>query len=209
MKPPPTRLFISKIPSGNCYKVQLQLALQGLRCPTTALDILANPPENRTPEFLALNLNGRVPLLQLADGTNLAESNAILFYLAAGTPYLPRSPLQAAQTLQWMFFEQYSHEPNIAVLRYLYRWGNLEGQPKGTEDRLRTRGSAALSVMEQHLTTNPFFIAGRLTIADVALFAYTHVAPEAGFSLVAYPAIRDWLDRVIGSERFVPMAMAE
>lgn len=185
--------------------MQLQLALQKLRCPTTALDVLAEPPETRSPEFLALNPNGRVPLMQLADGTNLAESNAILFYLAAGTPYLPRSPLMAAQTLQWMFFEQYSHEPNIAVLRFLYRWGDLEGQPKGTEAMLRTRGAAALKVMEQHLSKNPFFIAGRLTIADISLFAYTHVAPEAGFSLDGYPAIRDWIDRVKGSDRFIPM----
>ncbi len=205
MKPPPTKLFIASIPSGNCYKVQLQLALQGVRCPTMVLDVLAEPSETRTPEFLAINPNGRVPVMQLVDGTNLAESNAILFYLAAGTPYLPRSPLHAAQTLQWMFFEQYSHEPNIAVLRYLYRWGDLEGQPPGTEDVLRTRGAAALDVMEQHLATNPFFVAGRLTIADVALYAYTHVAPDAGFALDGYPAIREWLQRVSESERFIPM----
>ena len=206
MKPSPTRLFISATSSGNCYKVQLQLALQRLRCPVAALDILADPPQTRSPEFLALNPSGRVPLMQLADGTNLAESNAILFYLAAGTSYLPRSPLTAAQVMQWMFFEQYSHEPNIAVLRYLYRWGDLEGQPKGTEDRLRTRGAEALKVMEQNLSENAFFVTDRLTIADVSLFAYTHVAPEAGFSLSGYPAIRAWIERVKGTARFIPMA---
>jgi len=203
VRPPPTRLFISSIPSGNCYKVQLQLSLQGMRCPVTVMDILADPPETRRPEFLSRNPNGRVPVMQLTDGSNLAESNAILFYLSAGTPFFPRHPLLAAQTLQWMFFEQYNHEPNIAVLRFLYRWGNLEGQPAGTEARLRAGGLHALGVMEQHLTRNDYFVANRLTVADVALFAYTHIAPDAGFSLRYYPAICKWIDRVSSHDRFL------
>ena len=205
MKPAPNRLFIASVPSGNCYKVQLQMALQGLRCPVTVLDILDDPPETRRPEFLSINPNGRVPVMGLVDGTWLAESNAILFYLAAGTPFFPRDPLKAAQALQWLFFEQYSHEPYIAVLRYLYRWGDLEGQPKGTEDRLRQGGSNALNVMENHLQKNDYFVGNRFSVADVSLYAYTHVAPDAGFSLRGFPAIRAWMNRIKSWPRFIAM----
>lgn len=205
MKPAPSRLYVSSIPSGNCYKVLLQMALLGVRCPVRMLDILAEPPQTRHPEFLAINPNGRVPVMRLDDGTHLAESNAILFYLAIGSPFLPRNPLHAAQVMQWLFFEQYSHEPNIAVLRFLYRWGDLEGQPAGTEARLRSGGAHALAVMEKHLSAHPFFAADTFTIADVGLYAYTHIAPEAGFALERYPAIREWLARVEAQERFVSM----
>src|SRR5689334_13852862 len=116
--PQPVRLYESTIPSGNAYKVRLLLAQLGMACEVVELDILATPPETRRPEFLAKNANGRIPLLELADGTFLPESNAILYYLAQNTELWPREPLEQAQALQWMFFEQYSHEPFVAVLKF-------------------------------------------------------------------------------------------
>ena len=181
------------------------MALQNLSCPVTVLDVFEEPSETRRPEFLALNPSGRVPLMSLVDGTHLAESNAILFYLAAGTKYLPRHSLHAAQVMQWMFFEQHSHAPYIAEMRFLYLWGDLEGQPAGTEGRLRAGGAHALTVMEKHLSRQSYFAADVFTIADVALYAYTHIAPEAGFSLRRFPAIRGWMARVEEEQGFVEM----
>ena len=149
--------------------------------------------ETRTPAFLAMNPNGKVPVLQIDNHTFLPESNAILGYLADGTDLWPGDRLQRAQVLQWLFFEQYTHEPAIAVARYIRAF--LKQPDDSRLPALITRGHAALTVMEQHLARQPFFAAGRFSIADIALFAYTHKADEGGFDLAAYPAVQAWLAR--------------
>ena len=193
--------------SGNGYKVRLLMAQLGLDFELIEKDILRG--ETRTGEFLRLNPNGRVPLLQLEDGTCLAESNAILCYLAEGTPYWPAERLQRAQALQWLFFEQYSHEPNLATARFWLRhFGALDPLRQALLEQKRTLGYAALGVMEGPLGKRPFFVGGRYTIADIALYAYTHVADQGGFDLGAYPAVRAWLERVRAQPRHVPMLPA-
>ena len=180
--------------SGNCYKVKLALTQLGLPYQWVPVDIMKN--ESRTPEFLAKNPNGRVPTLELDDGTCLAESNAILWYLVEGTPLVPDSRLARAQALQWMFFEQYSHEPNIATSRYIIRY---LGNPPERREALAARvepGYAALGVMEGHLKAREWFVGASYSIADIALYAYTHCAGEGGFDLARFPAIRGWLARV-------------
>ncbi len=186
------------LPSGNGYKVRLLLTR--LRQPFRLVEKDIARGETRTPEFLALNPNGRIPVLELDDGRRLAESDAILFYLAEGTPFLPSERFGRAEVLQWMFFEQYSHEPYIAVAR---RLRHLEGQPVPAQ--LADRGHQALGVMERHLATRRFFVDERYTIADIALYAYTHVADEGGFDLTSYPAVRAWLARVASEPRHVPI----
>lgn len=190
--------------SGNSYKCRLMLHKSGLAYRRVAIDI--DKGESRTPEFLALNPNGRVPLLVLPDGTALAESNAILAWLARDTAYLPDEPVAFAQTLQWLFFEQYSHEPNIATVRY-WLTHNVEITPyrELALAHKREQGHAALQVMETHLQTNAFFVANRPTIADIALYAYTHVAEEGGFSLEPYPQVRGWLARVVADAPHIPI----
>ena len=188
--------------SGNGYKVRLLLAQLGLPYERVELDILKG--ETRTPEFLARNPNGRIPVLELEDGTCLAESNAILWYLAEGSEYLPRQRLARAQVLQWMAFEQYSHEPYIAVLRFWHHAGRLaENRARIAEKQ--ERGREALGVMEQHLTGRSFLVGDVYSIADIALYAYTHVAHEGGFDLSRYAAIRAWLDRVAAQPRHIPI----
>jgi len=182
--------------------VRLVLHQLGIPFECVALDILKG--ETRTAEFLALNPNGRVPTLVLDDGTCLAESNAILFYLAEGTELLPDDRLGRARVLQWMFFEQYSHEPYIAVVRFWAFAGMLDEKAAQVPEK-RERGNAALAVMEQHLARNDFFVGGRYSIADVSLYAYTHVAGEGGFDLSGYPAVRAWLDRVAVQPLHVPI----
>ena len=179
--------------SGNGYKVRLLLAQLGLPHERVELDILKG--ETRTPEFLAKNPNGRIPLLELDDGRRLAESNAIQWYLADGTRFLPDDPFERAQVLQWMFFEQYSHEPYIAVLRFWTFAGLLEQHAAEVPAR-RERGHQALAVMEGHLARRRYFVGERYSIADIALYAYTHVAEEGGFELARYGAVRAWLERV-------------
>jgi glutathione S-transferase len=190
--------------SGNGYKVRLLLAQLGLPYELVECDILAG--DTRTPEFLARNPNGRVPTLRLEDGTHLAESGAILWYLAEGAPFAPRDRLTRAQTLQWMFFEQYSHEPHIAVVRF---WRHFLTaltplQELDLPERLK-KGYAALDVMEQHLALHPFFVDGRYGLADIALYGYTHVAHEGEFDLSSYPHIQAWLTRVAQQPGHVPM----
>jgi glutathione S-transferase len=180
--------------SGNGYKVRLLLAQLGVGYQYVDVDILHG--ESRTPEFLARNPNGRIPVLELDDGTFLPESNAILFYLAEGTRFLPADRLARAQTLQWMFFEQYSHEPNIATSRFWLRHTEIDDERKKRLEEKKALGHAALKVMEQRLGEHPYFVGDAYTIADIALYAYTHVAPEGGFDLAAYPSIRTWLERV-------------
>jgi glutathione S-transferase len=188
--------------SGNGYKVRLVLRQLGIPFQRIQLDILKG--ETRTPEFLAKNPNGRIPTLELEDGTYLAESNAIQWYLAEGTPLLPDDRLARAQVLQWMFFEQYSHEPYIAVLRFWHHAGLVQERAAEVPER-RRRGEAALAVMEGELRRRDFFAGGRYTIADIALYAYTHVAPEGGFDLGTYPAVRAWLARVRAQPGHIPI----
>jgi glutathione S-transferase len=189
--------------SGNGYKVRLLLAQLGLRYDWTEVDIDAG--KTRTPEFLKRNPNGRIPTLELDDGTNLAESNAILWYLAEGTPFVPTDRLGRAQVLQWMFFEQYSHEPYVATPRYIVKHLAAD-HPRRAElpDRL-ARGRAALAVMETHLEVRQFFVGKRYSIADIALYAYTHVAHEGGHDLAPYPHVNAWLKRVATQRRYVPL----
>jgi glutathione S-transferase len=191
--------------SGNGYKVRLLLAQLGIAYECVEMDILKG--QTRTPEFLAMNANGRIPLLKLDDGRVLAESNAIQFYLAEGTPLLSDDRFERAQVLQWMFFEQYSHEPYIAVLRFWTFSGQLD-QHAGEVPVRRQRGYDALDVMERHLAEHSFFVGERYGIADIALYAYTHVADEGGFDLDPYPAVRAWLERVRGQAGHVPLEAA-
>jgi glutathione S-transferase len=191
--------------SGNGYKVRLLLHQLEIPYERVELDILNGA--SRTPEFLAKNPNGRIPTLELDDGRTLFESNAIQFYLAEGTPYLPEDALERARVLQWMSFEQYSHEPYIAVVRFWLHQG-LEREKAEEIDERRSRGYDALAVMERHLVEHDFFVAGRYSIADIALYAYTHVAHEGGFELGPYVAVRRWLERVAAQPRHIPITQA-
>jgi glutathione S-transferase len=199
------RLYESKLPSGNAYKVSLLLSHLGQAVDVVELDILAQPSETRRPEFLAKNPNGRIPLVELEDHSYLPESNAILAYLAEGTPYLSDDRLERARTLSWMFFEQYSHEPYVAVLKFWILWGGLHDKRPEDVARLRERGQAALQVMETHLSTQPWFSGRRYGVADIALYAYTHTAGAHGFDVAPLPAVRTWLDAVRAQPGHVPM----
>ena len=192
--------------SGNGYKCRL--LLHQLAIPFERIEVDIRRGETRTPEFLAKNPNGRIPTLQLEDGSYLAESNAILWYLAEGTPYLADTREGRAELLRWMFFEQYSHEPYIAVLRWWHHSGQLEKRAAEIPEK-RRGGRAALDLMEAHLRARPFFVGDRYTIADIALYAYTHAADEGGFDLAAHPAIRAWLARVASQPGHVPISFAE
>ena len=193
-------------PSGNCYKVQLLLALLDL--PHRWVDVDSTAGATRTPAFLAKNPNGRVPLLELDDGRHLPESNAILCYLAEGTPFLPAGRFERAQALQWLFFEQYSHEPYVAVARFICGWLPQDHPRRAELPHLRERGHAALAVMERHLAARDWFVGAHASIADLALYAYTHDAARGGIHLDAYPALRAWLARVEALPRFVPQTVA-
>jgi len=190
--------------SGNCYKVRLALAQLGVPYRLVEVDILKG--ETRTPEFLTKNPSGRVPLLEVAPGRYLPESNAILWYIAGGTSLAPDDRIDRAEALQWMFFEQHSLEPNLGQARFWLTMvkGGRELQRHALEDWME-RGYQALGVMEKHLSRHRFFAAHRYTIADIALFAYTHVAPESGFDLTPFPAIRRWLKRVAAEPGYVPI----
>lgn len=190
--------------SGNCYKVKL--ALEQLALAYRWIEIDPNKGETQRAEFLARNPNGKVPTLGLEDGAFLPESNAILNYLAEGTPLLPRERLERARVLQWMFFEQYSHEPYVAVARSVLRYTAPRSPERANLPRLHERGNKALRVMDQHLQKEPFFAAGRYTIADISLYAYTHCAGDGGFDLERYPALNAWLARVKSQPRHVPLA---
>jgi len=180
--------------SGNCYKVKL--AAEQLRIPYRWVEVNSAKGETRTPQFLARNPNGKVPTIALEDGSHLAESNAILHYLADGTPLLPTERLAHARVLQWMFFEQYSHEPYIAVARFILYYLPPDTPRRAELPRLHERGYQALSVMEQHLAKAPYLGGERYSIADIALFAYTHCAADGGFDLERYAAIQRWIERV-------------
>lgn len=191
------------IDSGNCYKPRLLMAKLGL--PFTNVEVSSHTGQTRTPEFVAKNPNAMVPLLELDDGRRIAESNAILLYLAEGTRFLPSDRYQRAMAYQWLFFEQYSHEPYIAVRKALLTFP--ERAKDATPERLAQtleRGNKALGVMNRHLADNAYFAGGALSVADIALYAYTHSAEQGGFQLDAYPAVAAWLKRVEGDPGHVP-----
>ena len=192
--------------SGNGYKVRLLLTLQGHAFERIEVDI--DHGASRTPEFLKKNPNGRIPVLELDDGTCLAESNAILWYLADGTPFLPEGPVDRARVLQWMFFEQYSHEPNIAVSRHWLHKGELTADKRKMLETKAEQGLAALAVMQGRLKDHDFLAGDAYSIADISLYAYTHVAHEGGFDLEPYPAIRAWLERIAGQPGHIPITQA-
>ncbi|WP_313213532.1 glutathione S-transferase family protein [Stenotrophomonas acidaminiphila] len=189
--------------SGNCHKVRLLLAQLGTRYRWVEVDSAAG--QTRTEAFLALNPNGKVPLIERGDGRVLTESNAILFWLAEGTPFLPADGWQRAQALSWMFFEQYSHEPYIAVARFIRGWTPPDSPRRQELPWLRERGHAALAVMERHLADHAWFTGSEYGIADIALFAYTAVAADGGIELSSYPAIGRWLQALRARPGFVAM----
>jgi glutathione S-transferase len=189
--------------SGNCYKVRLLLAHLGLAYEREPLDVVDR--SNRPDVLGGLNPSLRVPTLVLDDGRSLGESGAILWYFGEGTPFVPTDRYERAQVLQWMFFEQYDHEPAIAVVRF---WVAFSERPEAFADRLEERRAAgyrALDAMERHIDGRDYLVGQTPTLADIALFAYTHVAPEGGFDLVAYPAVRAWLERLAAMPGHVPI----
>lgn len=191
------------LPSGNGYKVRLLLTQLGIPFERIEFDIVQG--ETRTPEFLAKFPNGRIPAIEFDDGRRLFESNAILWYFADGTPLLPEDRFVRAQVLQWFFFEQYNHEPNIASRRYLVMHPQVRDERRALMDRMLRLGNDALAVMEAHLKANEWFVGGCYSIADIALYAYTHVAGEGGYDLAPYPAIRAWLARVSARPGHIPI----
>lgn len=189
--------------SGNCYKIQLLLSLLGKTCEWVDIDIMKG--ETRAPSFLEKSPNGKIPLLELDDGRVLSESNAIMHYIAFNTPFVPSTPYQSSKLLQWQFFEQYSHEPYIAVARYINVYLGLPAEKKAEYDAKQAGGYRALAVMEHQLSLTPFLLGDTISLADISLFAYTHVAHEGGFDLSAYPAIRNWIQLIRDQKGFVPM----
>lgn len=192
--------------SGNCYKIKLTAALLGRPLTTMQYDILKG--ETRTPVFLAsINPHGRIPVLQVGERF-LPESNAACWYLAEGTRLVPADRFDRAQMLRWMFFEQYSHEPNIATLRFWCAFvgkANLSEQQRSQMLPKRIAGQEALATMDGHLKGRDWFVGDTASLADIALFAYTHVAEEGGFDLAAYPAVQAWLARIPTLGGFIPM----
>jgi glutathione S-transferase len=189
--------------SGNGYKIRLLFALLQQPYGWTELDIMKG--ETRTPQFLARNANGRIPTLELDDGTCLAESDAILWYLAEGTSFVPSDRVARAQVLQWMFFEQYSHEPYVATPRFIVKHLPADSPRRAELPERLARGRDALKVMENHLRAHSYFVSETYSIADIALYAYTHVAPEAGLDLAAYPSVLAWIGRVAAHPRHIPI----
>lgn len=189
------------LPSGNGYKIRLLLTQMGMPFERVNINILKG--ESRTSAFLSKNPNGKIPVLEIETGQYLAESNAILVYLSECTEFLPYDRFLRAQVLQWLFFEQYSHEPFIATSRF---WISILGKAEEYRtaiEQKREPGYAALSVMETHLIKRNFFVGERYTIADIALFAYTHVADEGGFDLTKFPAIQAWIEQVKSQPRYI------
>lgn len=191
--------------SGNCWKAATLMEQLGIAFQWIEVDVVGGA--TREPAFLARNPNGKVPLLEIRPGQYLAESNAMLCYLAEGSPLLPNERYARAKVLEWLFFEQYSHEPYIATVRF---WVKFLGKQDEWKEKIATamaRGHAALGVMERQLQHQPFLAGDAYTIADIALFAYTHVADEGGYELTKYPGVRDWLARVAAQPGFRAMRM--
>lgn len=189
--------------SGNCYKVKLMLDLLKEPYEWIAIDILKG--ETQSEAFLAKNPNGKIPVLELDDGTCLWESNAILNFLADNTIYLPTEPRLRTQVLQWQFFEQYSHEPNVAVARFIQLYQGMPAERADEYQRCQALGYKALNVMEQQLQRTEFLVGDQYSIADIALYAYTHVSSEGGFDLAKFPAICRWLERVASQPGHIDM----
>ena len=189
--------------SGNCYKIKLLVSLLDIRHEWVHIDIMTGGTQ--TTAFLAKNPNGKIPVLELDDGSYLAESNAILNYLAAGSTLLPEDRFERARVLQWQFFEQYSHEPYIAVARYIAKYLGLPEERKAEYAAKQLGGHKALAVMEQQLSKTPYLVGQRLTIADISLYCYTHVAHEGGFDLSTYPSIKAWLQRIAAQPKYLSM----
>ena len=190
--------------SGNCYKIKMLLTFLNIEHEWIHVDILNG--ETQTEAFKSINPNGKIPLLVIDDGQVLAESNAILNYLAEGTEYLPRSKFERASVLQWQFFEQYSHEPYIAVARYINKYLGLPSDRQAEYESKQSGGHKALKVMEEHLTNKTYFVANKISIADISLFAYTQVAHEGGFDLAGYPNILAWIKRIQDLPDYIEMA---
>ena len=189
--------------SGNCYKVRLLLAHLGIPFERRTMDVADR--SNRPRVLGGLNPSLRVPTVVLDDGRAIGESGAILWYFGEGTHFVPDDPYDRARVLQWLFFEQYDHEPNVAVARF---WLGYSGRPEAMPDRLEEwhrNGNRALAATEGHLESRDWFVGDGMTLADIALYGYTHVAPEGGFELEPYPSIRAWLDRVASQPRHVPI----
>lgn len=191
------------IKSGNCYKIKLVCSMLEIEHEWVYVDILAG--EAATELFLAKNPNGKIPLLELDDGRCLAESNAIINYLAAGSNLLPSDTFELAQVQQWQFFEQYSHEPYIAVARYIAKYLGLPQDRRVEYESKQAGGHKALAVMEQQLSNSPYFVGESLSTADISLYAYTHVADEGGFDLSHYPAVLAWIDRIATQPKYAAM----
>ncbi len=189
--------------SGNCYKLRLAASQLGFDYDWKETSVLSG--ETRSPEFRALNPNGKVPLLVLDDGRCVPESNAILWFMAEGSALVGTDRYERASVLAWLFFEQYSHEPFIATSRFIVRFLGNPPERHGEVEAKRAPGYRALDVMETHLGKHDFFANDSYSIADIALFAYTHVADEGGFDLSRHAAIRRWIERVRATENFVPM----
>ena len=189
--------------SGNCYKIKLLMELLGIEHQWIAVDILAG--DTKTAAFTEMNPNGKIPLLQLDDGRTLSESNAILNFLAEGSAWLPGDNFTRAKVLQWQFFEQYSHEPYIAVARFINKYLGLPEERRAEYHAKQQGGHKALAVMEQQLTDSHFLVGDTPTIADISLYAYTHVADEGGFDLTDYPHIQAWCARIAALSNYLAM----
>lgn len=190
--------------SGNGYKIRLLLHFLQRPYRYVEVDILSG--QSRTPEFMRLNPNGRIPVLQFDDGRALAESNAILFYLAADSACLPTDRFAQAQVMSWLFFEQYSHEPNIATSRFIRKHREIDDAQQALLDMKQAPGIAALEMLEMQLAHTDFLVGTTPTIADIALYAYTHVAPEGGFDLSPYPGLNRWLARIQTLPHYIPIS---
>ena len=190
--------------SGNGYKVRLLLSQLGRSFELVSIDILSG--ESRTEEFRRLNPNGRIPVLQLYDGRYLAESNAMLYYLAQGTTMMPADRFDQAKVMQWLFFEQYSHEPNIATPRFWLRHLNPSEINRELLEQKQALGRDALAVMDEHLANNSFFVSNEYSIADIALYAYTHVADQGGFNIADYGNVERWLALIASQPGYRPLS---
>ncbi len=189
--------------SGNCYKIKLLMSLLQIEHEWIDVDILKN--ETKTVSYLGKNPMGQIPLLECGDGSFIAESNAILNYLADASPLLSNEPFNRAKILQWQFFEQYSHEPYIAVARFIAKYLGLPDNKKDEYTAKQEGGHKALAVMEQQLLHSPYLVGNHLSIADISLYGYTHVADEGGFDLAEYPAIQRWIKNIQQLPNYVPM----
>lgn len=191
------------IRSGNCYKIKLLLSLLDIPHEWVEVDVLSG--ETRDPGFLTRNPAGKIPVLELPDGRCLSESNAILNYLATGSEYLPEGRFDLAKVQQWQFFEQYSHEPYIAVARFIAKYLGLPDDRRAEYESKQAGGHKALSVMEAQLSNTEYLVGDRLTTADISLYGYTHVAHEGGFDLSPYPAIQTWLKKIASHPNYTGM----